>query len=98
MLLSDYSAANDCIIFLFLGIELVTSVHDWHTGFALWSLLFCLFYRFIGQRGAAAGLLCLLFTYVHVDLMVYVTVEVGPCRAPCKERNDRCINIMYCYI
>ncbi|XP_052783887.1 Na(+)/H(+) exchanger beta-like isoform X2 [Mya arenaria] len=45
------SATSDCVIFLFLGISLfkadVLNLEHWHLGFILWTLLFCLLYRFI---------------------------------------------------
>ncbi|CAG5134092.1 unnamed protein product, partial [Candidula unifasciata] len=41
------SSANEIIIFLFLGLSLVNDDHDWHTGFTLWTIFFCLVYRFI---------------------------------------------------
>ncbi|XP_067002933.2 probable Na(+)/H(+) antiporter nhx-9 [Anabrus simplex] len=42
------SSTCDAIIFLFLGMELVSDRHVWHTGFVLWTLLLCLLCRFIG--------------------------------------------------
>ncbi|XP_059350409.1 Na(+)/H(+) exchanger protein 7-like isoform X2 [Daphnia carinata] len=42
------SSTSDCIIFLFLGMVLVNDVHEWHTGFVLWTLLLCLVVRFLG--------------------------------------------------
>ncbi|XP_046442645.1 Na(+)/H(+) exchanger protein 7-like [Daphnia pulex] len=42
------SSTSDCIIFLFLGMVLVNDVHEWHTGFVLWTLFLCLAVRFIG--------------------------------------------------
>ncbi|KAH9496909.1 Sodium/hydrogen exchanger 2, partial [Bulinus truncatus] len=41
------SSANEIIIFLFLGLVMVNDDHDWHTGFTLWTIFFCLVYRFI---------------------------------------------------
>ena len=40
----------DCIIFLFLGIVTISTKppHLWHTGFCLWTCVFCLLFRFIG--------------------------------------------------
>uniref|UniRef100_A0A0P6HUM3 Sodium/hydrogen exchanger n=1 Tax=Daphnia magna TaxID=35525 RepID=A0A0P6HUM3_9CRUS len=42
------SSTSDAIIFLFLGMVLVNDVHEWHTGFVLWTLLLCLVVRFFG--------------------------------------------------
>ncbi|KAI9561928.1 hypothetical protein GHT06_012890 [Daphnia sinensis] len=42
------SSTSDCIIFLFLGMVLVNDVHEWHTGFVLWTLFLCLVVRFLG--------------------------------------------------
>ncbi|KAI9561927.1 hypothetical protein GHT06_012889 [Daphnia sinensis] len=42
------SSTSDAIIFLFLGMVLVNDVHEWHTGFVLWTLLLCLVVRFLG--------------------------------------------------
>ncbi|XP_059139942.1 Na(+)/H(+) exchanger beta-like isoform X2 [Physella acuta] len=41
------SSANEIIIFLFLGLVMVNDEHVWHTGFTLWTIFFCLFFRFI---------------------------------------------------
>jgi len=41
------STTSDCIIFLFLGLSLVSDHHHWNTGFALWNVLLCLVVRFI---------------------------------------------------
>ena len=35
------AALSDCIIFLFLGVVTVRFKHEWHTGFALWTLGLC---------------------------------------------------------
>ena len=39
------AAICDCMIFLFLGYVTITD-HVWHTGFTLWTCLFCLIFRF----------------------------------------------------
>ncbi|XP_041351164.1 sodium/hydrogen exchanger 1-like [Gigantopelta aegis] len=41
------SSACEIVIFMFLGLALVREDHVWHTGFVLWTVLFCLLYRFI---------------------------------------------------
>ncbi|KAG0726644.1 Sodium/hydrogen exchanger 2 [Chionoecetes opilio] len=41
------SATSDTIIFMFLGMVLVSDRHQWHTGFVMWSVFFCVFYRFV---------------------------------------------------
>lgn len=41
------STATEIVIFLFLGLALVEPKHEWHTGFVLWTLFLCLFYRFL---------------------------------------------------
>ncbi|XP_041351124.1 sodium/hydrogen exchanger 1-like [Gigantopelta aegis] len=41
------SSACEVVIFMFLGLALVREDHVWHTGFVLWTVLFCLLYRFI---------------------------------------------------
>ncbi|XP_048246951.1 Na(+)/H(+) exchanger beta-like isoform X1 [Haliotis rufescens] len=42
------STANEIIIFLFLGLAMVRKKnHMWHTGFVLWTVFFCLLYRFL---------------------------------------------------
>ncbi|GLG96103.1 Sodium/hydrogen exchanger, partial [Gryllus bimaculatus] len=46
--ISPKSSTCDAIIFLFLGMELVSDHHVWHTGFVLWTLLLCLICRFVG--------------------------------------------------
>ena len=40
------AAFSDCIIFLFLGFVTVKPDHVWHTGFTLWTCVFCLVFRF----------------------------------------------------
>ncbi|KAK7085535.1 hypothetical protein SK128_027390 [Halocaridina rubra] len=42
------SATSDTIIFMFLGMVLVSDEHMWHTGFVLWSVGLCFIFRFIG--------------------------------------------------
>ncbi|XP_042226062.1 probable Na(+)/H(+) antiporter nhx-9 isoform X1 [Homarus americanus] len=42
------SATSDTVIFMFLGMVLVSDEHEWHTGFVLWSVTLCFIYRFIG--------------------------------------------------
>lgn len=42
------SATSDTIIFMFLGMALVSKDHIWHPGFILWTIGFCLIFRFIG--------------------------------------------------
>ncbi|XP_023714709.1 Na(+)/H(+) exchanger beta isoform X2 [Cryptotermes secundus] len=42
------SSTSDAIIFLFLGMVLVSDQHVWHTGFVLWTLILCLVCRFAG--------------------------------------------------
>ncbi|XP_055330823.1 Na(+)/H(+) exchanger beta-like [Paramacrobiotus metropolitanus] len=45
------AAVCDAVIFLVLGLVIVNDSHIWHTGFVLWTLLFCIVYRFIGVFG-----------------------------------------------
>jgi NhaP-type Na+/H+ or K+/H+ antiporter len=40
------AAFSDCIIFLFLGFVTVKPDHTWHTGFTLWTCVFCGIFRF----------------------------------------------------
>lgn len=40
------SSISDTIIFMFLGMVLVSDEHRWHTGFCLWTLALCLLVRF----------------------------------------------------
>ncbi|XP_046349818.1 sodium/hydrogen exchanger 1-like isoform X1 [Haliotis rufescens] len=40
------STTMEIVIFLFLGLALIRE-HYWHTGFVLWTILFCFVYRFI---------------------------------------------------
>jgi hypothetical protein len=41
------SALSDCIIFLFLGVVTISHKHEWHTGFAFWTLILCTITRFV---------------------------------------------------
>ncbi len=41
------SSTSDIIIFLFLGIALVSNSHHWHVGFIVWTLVFCIICRFV---------------------------------------------------
>ncbi|KAE8743341.1 hypothetical protein FOCC_FOCC011040, partial [Frankliniella occidentalis] len=42
------NSTSDAIIFLFLGMVLVSDRHVWHTGFVSWTLFLCLICRFGG--------------------------------------------------
>ncbi|XP_049960717.1 Na(+)/H(+) exchanger beta-like isoform X2 [Schistocerca serialis cubense] len=42
------SSTSDAVIFLFLGMVLVSDRHIWHTGFVMWTLVLCLVCRFLG--------------------------------------------------
>ncbi|XP_063216017.1 sodium/hydrogen exchanger 2-like isoform X2 [Bacillus rossius redtenbacheri] len=42
------SSTCDAIIFLFLGMVLVSDRHVWHAGFVLWTLALCFVCRFVG--------------------------------------------------
>uniref|UniRef100_A0A0P4W9V2 Cation/H+ exchanger transmembrane domain-containing protein n=1 Tax=Scylla olivacea TaxID=85551 RepID=A0A0P4W9V2_SCYOL len=42
------SATSETVIFMFLGMVLVSDDHLWHTGFVLWSVFLCFLFRFIG--------------------------------------------------
>jgi hypothetical protein len=48
-----FSSISDCIIFVFLGIALfkkgMFEPKNWHIGFIMWTLVLCLFYRFVGR-------------------------------------------------
>ncbi|XP_061171494.1 sodium/hydrogen exchanger 4-like isoform X3 [Saccostrea echinata] len=44
------SNTSEIIIFLFLGLALVTD-HDWRTGFVLWTLVLCIGFRFLVVYG-----------------------------------------------
>ena len=41
------ASVSDCIIFLFLGLELIQENHYWHPGFIVATILLCLIFRFI---------------------------------------------------
>ncbi|XP_045201106.1 sodium/hydrogen exchanger 1-like [Mercenaria mercenaria] len=41
------ATASEIIIFLFLGIVTIDQTHNWKTGFTLWALFLCIFYRFL---------------------------------------------------
>lgn len=47
---TSFSATSDTIIFMFLGMALVSKDHIWHPGFILWTIGFCLIFRFIGKE------------------------------------------------
>lgn len=63
------ASASEIIIFLFLGLELVSESHVWHTGFVLWTLLLCTAFRFLITFGMA----CLInrFDTMRVRLIGY---------------------------
>ncbi|XP_048745057.2 Na(+)/H(+) exchanger beta-like isoform X2 [Ostrea edulis] len=44
------STTSEIIIFLFLGLALITE-HDWQTGFVLWTLVLCIGFRFLVVYG-----------------------------------------------
>ena len=41
------ASVSDCIIFLFLGLELIQETHWWHPGFIIATILLCLVFRFV---------------------------------------------------
>jgi len=41
------ASTSDCIIFLFLGLELIQESHNWHWGFIIATIILCLIFRFI---------------------------------------------------
>ena len=41
------ASVSDCIIFLFLGLELIQENHYWHPGFIIATIFLCLTFRFI---------------------------------------------------
>lgn len=45
------ATASEIIIFLFLGIVTMDQQHVWKTGFTLWTLFFCVIYRFLVTYG-----------------------------------------------
>ncbi|CAH1783477.1 unnamed protein product [Owenia fusiformis] len=45
------SVNNEAVIFMILGVDLVTEELGWHTGFVLWTLALCLIVRFIVVYG-----------------------------------------------
>ncbi|KAG5454755.1 Sodium/hydrogen exchanger 3 [Clonorchis sinensis] len=53
---------SESVIFLFLGIEVLRETLEWHTGFALWSLVMCLVARAIVVLAITA-----VVNAVHVD-------------------------------
>ena len=62
------ATACDAIIFLFFGIALLdtgnyTNLRPWHAGFVAWTVVLCLFYRFVVTGG-----LCLFANrYIRTD-------------------------------
>ena len=41
------ASVSDCIIFIFLGLELIQENHYWHPGFIIATIVLCLIFRFI---------------------------------------------------
>jgi len=41
------ASVSDCIIFLFLGLELIQENHFWHPGFIIATIILCLVFRFL---------------------------------------------------
>ena len=71
------SSISDCMIFLFLGLELVTVAHEWNTGFCLSALGACLLFRLIGTSRAIrtrhySRLICTLFVVVVFILTHFI--------------------------
>jgi hypothetical protein len=48
------SSLADVIIFLFLGVVTISHKHEWHTGFALWTLGLCTVARYPEVSNVAA--------------------------------------------
>ena len=45
--LKTMASVSDCVIFIFLGMEVLRRQHSWHLGFILATLLLCLVFRFL---------------------------------------------------
>lgn len=43
------SSSSETIIFMFLGVATVNSRHDWNTCFVVLTIIFCSFYRTVGE-------------------------------------------------
>ena len=43
------SSSSETIIFMFLGVATVNNHHDWNTWFIVMTIVFCSFYRIIGE-------------------------------------------------
>ena len=43
------SSSSETIIFMFLGVNTVNDQHDWNTAFILLTILFCSFFRAVGN-------------------------------------------------
>jgi len=41
------ASTSDCIIFLFLGMSILTEKHTWHPGFIVATILLCIIFRFL---------------------------------------------------
>ena len=45
--LKTMASVSDCVIFIFLGMELIQRDHYWHPGFLLATIILCLIFRFV---------------------------------------------------
>lgn len=63
------STASDCVIFLYLGLNLVRLDHVWHTGFTVAAVILCLVVRFIGK--SLYKVYIKLFFYMYVNHIFY---------------------------
>ena len=53
-----FSSSAESIIFLFLGLSIFKAEHHWDVGFILWTLLFCLVYRALGETILKTSIQC----------------------------------------
>ena len=47
--MSVYSSSSETLIFMFLGVRVVTWPHVWHTSFVFVTLIFILLFRALGE-------------------------------------------------
>lgn len=75
-----FSNTCEIIIFLFLGLKTVHPNHSWNTGFVLWTLFFCVLYRFISKSYyfMSWSFLCFM-KYFRIQISIKALLETLQC-------------------
>ncbi|KAH8858043.1 Sodium/hydrogen exchanger 3 [Schistosoma japonicum] len=74
------SEMSESVIFLFLGIEVVSTKLVWHTGYILWALVWCLIARAVVVFGITAIVNSIPFSNTHISFTQQIVLIYGGLR------------------